>query len=142
MPSEPARAVSRAMSTLRMVFQSVFMWFEFLMVFYSWYVILSNAKNLAKCLAKSQRGIAFSPFGRRTRFFAVLRMTSSRKGNFQFSILNFQFENHSIASLEMRLRAKSSATAFLSFTSGRNTILCPLICAEGEKSSACMVSAG
>ena len=106
------------------------------MFFYSWYVILSNAKNLAKCLAKSQRGILRCAQDDiiAERKFSIL--------NSQFSILDFQFENHSITSLDMRFSEKSMATAFLSFTSGRNTILCPLICAEGEKSSACITSAG
>ncbi len=34
-------------------------------------VILNKVKD------KSQRGIAFSPYGRRTRFFALLRMTET-----------------------------------------------------------------
>lgn len=35
----------------------------------------SNVKNLAKILTKPLREIAFSPYRRRTRFFALLRMT-------------------------------------------------------------------
>ena len=97
------------------------------MFFYSWYVILSNAKNLAKCLAKSQRGILRC---------AQDDIIAERK----FSILDFQFENHSITSLDMRFSEKSAATAFFSAASGRNTILCPLIIEAGAKSSALIVS--
>ena len=47
---------------------------------------------------------------------------------------------YAIASDDMRFSEKSAATAFFSAASGRNTILWPLIIAEGEKSLAVIVS--
>ncbi len=47
---------------------------------------------------------------------------------------------YSIASLEIRFSEKSIATAFLSSTSGRNTMRWLLIIAEGEKSLAAIAS--
>ena len=40
-------------------------------------VILNKVKDLANVSCKSLSGIAFSPYGRRTRFFALLRMTEA-----------------------------------------------------------------
>ena len=45
-----------------------------------------------------------------------------------------------IASDDILCNLKSLATSFLSAASGRNTILCPLIMAEGEKSEAAIMS--
>ena len=45
--------------------------------FYRDSVILNKVKDLANVSCKSQHGIAFSPYGRRTRFFALLRMTEA-----------------------------------------------------------------